>query len=333
MNVLNLITNKDRVDYSENYNYQTTFKLSPLFPAQKSRNMKVDVARLVEGGNLPVMANFHALDTEAKIGDRTNYRTIEFEKLMIKEKLNQTERIAMLLGNNAPEQEIIDFIYDDMGNLTSRVLTRAELANNQVLSTGKLEINENNFKTVVDYGYPTSNNVSFSGWANPAHDIVADLNSVKDKASKLGKTITRALTSSKIVGYMVANEGIKAFFEKSGNLVTTNRVLQWVYDNFGIAFEVNDDVYKLSANDTTTHRFYPENKITFFGGNGALGKGLYGVTPEELGLNNGVATRGNVTITQWETPDPVATWTKATALYLPVVSDIEGLFIATVSKA
>ena len=35
MNVLNLITNKDRVDYSENYNYQTTFKLSPLFPAQK----------------------------------------------------------------------------------------------------------------------------------------------------------------------------------------------------------------------------------------------------------------------------------------------------------
>ena len=333
MNVLNLITNKDRVDYSENYNYQTTFKLSPLFPAQKSRNMKVDVARLVEGGNLPVMANFHALDTEAKIGDRTNYKTIEFEKLMIKEKLNQTERITMLLGNNAPEQEIIDFIYDDMGNLTSRVLTRAELANNQVLSTGKLEINENNFKTVVDYGYPTANNVSFSGWANPTHDIVADLNSVKDKATKLGKTITRALTSSKIVGYMVANEGIKSFFEKSGNLVTTNRVLQWVYDNFGIAFEVNDDVYKLSANDTTTHRFYPENKITFFGGNGALGKGLYGVTPEELGLNNGVATRGNVTITQWETPDPVATWTKATALYLPVVSDIEGLFIATVSKA
>ena len=41
--------------------------------------MIVDVARLVEGGNLPVMANFHALDTEAKIGDRTNYRTIEFE--------------------------------------------------------------------------------------------------------------------------------------------------------------------------------------------------------------------------------------------------------------
>ena len=239
----------------------------------------------------------------------------------------------MLLGNNAPEQEIIDFIYDDMGNLTSRVLTRAELANNQVLSTGKLQIDENNFKTVVDYGYPTSNNVPLSGWADPTHDIVADLNSVKDKASKLGKTITRALTSSKIVGYMVANEGIKSFFEKSGNLVTTNRVLQWVYDNFGIAFEVNDDVYKLSANDTTTHRFYPENKITFFGGNGALGKGLYGVTPEELGLNNGVATRGNVTITQWETPDPVATWTKATALYLPVVSDIEGLFIATVSKA
>ena len=63
-----------------------------------------------------------------------------------------------------------------MGNLTSRVLTRAELANNQVMATGKLEINENNFKTVVDYGYPSANNIPFSEWDKPEHDIVGDLN-------------------------------------------------------------------------------------------------------------------------------------------------------------
>jgi len=333
MNILNLITDKDRLEFSENYNYQTNFALSSLFPSRKSKNLKVDVTRLVENGSLPVMAQFHALDTEARIGDRTNYRQIEFEKLMIKEKLNQTERIHELLGNNADKQEVIDFIYDDMGNLTSRVLTRAELANNQVMATGKLEINENNFKTVVDYGYPTANNVSFTAWADPAHDIVADLNAVLAKAKAKGKVITRALTSGKIVSYMVNNTGIKQFFKDAGVLVTEKKVLQWVYENFGIAFVANDDVYKTSANDATVHRFYPENKITFFGGNGSLGAGLYGVTPEELALTKGVTSRGNVTITQWETPDPVATWTKATALYLPVVSDIEGLFIATVSKS
>lgn len=332
MNILNLITNKDRVDFSENFNYQTNFKLSPLFPAEKTSNFKVAISRLVDGGSLPVMAQFHALDSEARIGDRTNYKEIEFKKLMIKEKLNQTERIIELLGNKYDNQEAIDFIYDDMSNLTSRVLARVELANNQVLSTGQLAIEENGFKTVVDYGYPSANNVAFTGWSDSAHDIVADLNSIIAKAKKAGKTVTRALTSSKIVQYMVNNAGIKEFFKNAGVLVTEQRVLQWVYENFGIAFETNDDVYKTSANASDTHRFFPENKISFFGGNGTLGKGLYGVTPEELGLNEGVATRGNVTITQWESNDPVAVWTKATAMYLPVLKDIEGLFIATVSK-
>lgn len=328
--ILKLITNKDRLDYTENYDYKTTFVTSPLFPARKTDNMKLEMSRLVEGGDLPVMAQFHALDTEARIGDRTNYKTIEFEKLFIKEKLNQTERISMFLNGVKDEKRIIDFVYDDMGNLVARVLTRAELANCQVLSTGKLTINENNYKTVVDYGYQASHNVNLSNWSDPTHSIVDDLNKLVEQARNDGKVITRALTSSKVIGYIVANEQIKGFFEKSAQLVTRERVLQWVYENFKIAFATNDDVYKLSANDKTTHRFYPENKITFFTGNGALGAGLYGVTPEELELTD-TMSRGMVVVTQWKTPDPVATWTKASAMYLPVISDIDGIYIGTVA--
>lgn len=330
MDILKLITDKDRLDFTENYDYKTSFVTSPLFPARKTDNMKLEMSRLVEGGDLPVMAQFHALDTEARIGDRTNYRTMEFEKLFIKEKLNQTERISMFLNGVKDEQKIINFVYDDMGNLVSRVQTRAELANCQVLSTGKLTINENNYKTVVDYGYKNSHNISLANWSNPDHSIVADLNDLLEQARKEGKVITRALTSSKVVSYLVANNEIKGFFEKSGQLVTRNRVLQWVYENFGIAFATNDDVYKLSANDSTTHRFYPENKITFFNGNGALGAGLYGVTPEELELTD-TMSRGMVVVTQWKTSDPVATWTKASAMYLPVISDIDGIYIGTVA--
>lgn len=328
--ILNLITNKDRLDYSENYNYKTTFVTSQLFPAIKTDNMKLEMSRLVDGGNLPVMAQFHALESEARIGDRANYKTIEAEKLMIKEKINQTERITMFLNNISDDKKIADFVYDDMGNLISRVLTRAELANCQVLSTGKLSIEENNYKTVVNYDYKSSHNIALNQWSNPEHSIVADLNDLLDKARKEGKEITRALTSSKVVSYLVANKEINGFFEKSGQLVTRNRVLQWVYENFGIAFVTNDDVYKLSASDSATHRFYPENKITFFNGNGALGAGLYGVTPEELTLTN-TMSNGMVVITQWATEDPVAVWTKATAMYLPVIADIDGIFIGTVA--
>ena len=332
MDILNLITNKDRIDFSENYVYKHDFKLTRLFPANKTKNLKVAVNRLVENGNLPVMANFHAFDTEAKIGDRTNYREIQVEKLLIKEKLNETERILELLGNKPEPQDAIDFIYDDMENLASRVETRAELANNQVLSTGQLSINENNFTTIVDYGYDTDHNISLTGWNTASHDIIGDLNNVKKKGRQAGKNITRALTSEAIINFMMKNTAIQAFFTNANVLLTESRLLQWVYENFGIAFEVNEDIYKTSADATTTHRFFPENKISFFCGTGAIGKGFYAPTPEELGLNDGVATKGNITITQWETPDPVAVWTKASAIYLPVIADIDSLFIATVAK-
>lgn len=333
MNLLNLLTNKDRVDYSENFAYKQNFKLESLFGKEKTSNLKVAITRIVENGTLPTMASFHALDTEAKIGDRTNYRSLELQKLLIKEKLPTGERILELLGHNYDDKEAIDFIYDDFNNLISRIEARAELANAQLLSTGEIKINENNFKTTVNYGYNSGNNIAFSEWEKADHDIIGDLEKVIDKAKAKGKTITRALTSSKIVSYMTKNAGIQGYFAKSLTLPTSRNVLRWVYDNFGIAFDVYDDTYKESANDTKVHRFFPENKISFFGGNGEIGKGLYGITPEELEINDGKATNGFVTVTQWNTPDPVITWTKASAMYIPVIADIDGLFIATVSNA
>lgn len=38
-----------------------------------------------------------------------------------------------------------------------------------------------------------------------------------------------------------------------------------------------------------------------------------------------------MTITQWETPDPVATWTKASGLFVPVLPNPEGMIIATIT--
>ena len=60
---------------------------SCFFPAEKTNNIKIATKTFVSNGTLPVMAQVHALDTEARIGDRTNYKEL-VEKLLIKEKLN-----------------------------------------------------------------------------------------------------------------------------------------------------------------------------------------------------------------------------------------------------
>ncbi len=80
-------------------------------------------------------------------------------------------------------------------------------------------------------------------------------------------------------------------------------------------------------------RFYPDDKVTFLSsGSGAgFGVGLWGVTPEEKAYGPWAEKSADqyITLTQWATPDPVAVWTKASGLFIPVLPNPNGLYIAT----
>lgn len=332
MDIMALVSQEDFLEYTSNYNYKTKFLLDSFFPSIKTEKFFIEMERIIENGDLPVVALAHAFDTEARIGDRTSIEKLELEQILIKEKLNQSERIRRYLNHGANKDKLVDYIYDDAGNLISRVLARVELMRNQLISTGKVSIDENNFKLTLDYGYKDSHSDNFTGWEDPTHDIIADLNRIKAKASEEGKEITKAITSSKILGYIIANKAINDIFAKALQLPTGDNILRWIYDNFGIQFAVNDVKYKEKANEKKLHRFFPENVITFIAGEGTFGNTVYGFTPEEDAIPN-ATNSGYVTVSQWDTPDPVATWTKATALVLPVMNDIDRLFICKVNGA
>lgn len=325
MDILNLIKPKDLVDFLENYNYKTDFMGERLFPSKKTEDIKLAIKMLQEGGTIPVMAQIHAYDSEARIGDRPNFKELELTKLLIKEKINQTERIAEYLGSDAGDNKVVKFIYDDLANMVSRNLVRAEVMKMQVMSDGEATVNENNVSTIVSYGLNDANKIMLSDWSNPAHDIVSDLNGLKRTANKLGFSITNALTSSKVLNYIMNNTAIKAIFANSGVLITEPSVIDWISANFKINIETNDLTYKKSANDTTQYRFFDEDKITFFG-DGVFGNGFYGITPEErkLSAQAGVEFSENMFVAGlvWNTEDPVATWTKASSLYIPVPKNI-----------
>ena len=332
--ILKLIKDGDRIDYAQSYNYATSFKGSKLFPAKKVENIKVRIAQLVEGGNLPVAAKVHAFDSEARIGDRPDFEIVSYEQMLIKEKINQSERIIKYLGHKATDNEVKSFVYDDFKNMMSRVLTRAEVANMELLSTGKVTVNENNVKFEVDYKLPANNRVSFGAWATPSHDIIGDLNTIVDTASAKGVTLVRAFTTSDVVKYMLANEGIMAKWENKPSILSKNALIGWVKENFGIEFVLVDEVYKDSATGSATHKFFKPNTITFVNTLGSIGEGIYGVTPEELELNDGkyeFREEMLVALTQWKDTDPVAVWTKASTLYVPVIKDIGSMFIGTIA--
>ena len=331
--ILNLIKDSDRIAYAQSYAYQKTFMGQKLFPAKKVENLKVRVMQLLEGGNLPVMAKVHAFDAEARIGDRPSFEEFSVEQMFIKEKINQSERIIKYLGHNASDNEIKNFVYDDYNNMLSRVLTRAEVATMELLSTGKITVDENNVKLTVDYRLPANNKVNFSDWSNPDHDIIGDIKTLIATAKAKGIKFVRAITSAKVMGYITDNNAIMGYWDNKADIMTDEAVMRWLGSQFGIEFVLNDEVYKESANSTATHRFFKEDVITFVNTRSALGEGLYGVTPEELELNDGkyeFKEEMLVALTQWKSADPVAVWTKASALYVPVIKDINGMYIATI---
>lgn len=333
MDILKYLARENLDEFSRNYNYDTDFLGDVLYPKTKTKNLAVKVKQLLKNGTLPAIAKFSAFDAEAPIGSRETFQEKDYEKLLIKEKIQVGELDLYLKGLS--DDEIIDYLYDDMSIETQRVLARAELANMQVLSTGALTINENGFSGQIDYGYDSNHNLSFTGWNDPTHSILGDLQNVIDTANAEGKEIRRAVTSSKMINYMVKNEEI-VFALNSINLMATKKnVLNFILESYGIDFVANDKLYKVEGGDVATHRFFPEDKIAFFGGE-QFGVGLLAPTPAEMAevkAMGEVDERQFVYLNAWTTNDPTATWTMGSMVYLPLPLDIDNLFIASHTDA
>lgn len=327
--LLKLIPKSDWKVFTDNFAYPTNFMGQKLFPAIKTDDLDVSIAQLVEGGNVPVMAQIHAFDSEARIGERPGFEVKDYTKLLIKEKLNQTERIAQFL-RYAPDNKVKQFVFDDAANLISRVLTRAEVATMEVLGTGHATYKENNVSLDVNYGVKTANFTET--WTSADADILGEIETAISERASRGYTTERAITSSKVISYMLKNNAIKSFWANKAEPLTQSRLISWIRDNYGVELVVNDATYKTALSDTTAKRFYPENAITFLSTRTTVGQGMFGYTPEELSLPE-TSEKNFVTVTQWYTEDPVAVWTKASALYVPVLKDSNSVSIYTVKTA
>lgn len=340
---LGLIDVKDLLSFSQNYSVQRPYKGNTIFPDQKTPNLEAEYYRLSQGATLPTLAQVHALDTEAVIGTRPPIEHVTVEKFFIKEKINQSEKTREYIRNGVDESGLIRFVYDDMGRLADAVLARAELMKQTLLSTGNLVVNENNLSFSISLGVP-SNNMVTADWGDPEHNILGDIASWRKIAKDQGQTITRAQTSDMILSYMQNNRGIQTQVNGAlgvGTYVSVAQVNTLMQQMFGFVIDTDEDIYATleKQSDGTikrkTTRFFPEDKFVMYAAsaNGSFGIGLWGVTPEELSYGpwSNKSAQQFVTLTQWETPDPVALWTKASGLFVPVLPNPEGLIIASIT--
>ncbi len=337
--ILNLISDADRLEFSQNISVSRPAYIGDrIFPDQKTQNLKAEYLRLAEGANIPVMATVHAFDTEAEIGTRPVFDKTEVEKLLIKRKINQTERVRLLTENGVyADDAIVRYVFDDMRQMADAVKVRTEVAKMEVLATGKMTIKENDLNMTVNYGVPTKN-TGFKIDFGPDADIIGQIMAVADAAAESGNALTEIVTSTKILRKLAANKGIQTLIYGTvgaGTYVPAERIRSLFAELFGFGVITTNDLrYKTqtASGNEATKRFFPEDKMAFLsnGTASSFGVGLWGVTPEEAdyGQYNDKSMDQFITITQWATPDPVAVWTKASGVFIPVVPNPTGLFIA-----
>lgn len=342
---IELLKEAELIDFGRNFSIERpALPGDRLLPDMKTQNIAAKYLAMADSAYLPTMATVHALDAEAEIGSRPTASVITVEKLLIKRKINMSERVRLLRDHGVVQNnEILDYIYDDMGRLAEGVKTRTEVAKQELLSSGKITIDENHVDAAIDFGVPPANVGYTFDWSSntKAKSILDDFQKIKDAASKTGRIIREIETSSTAFNAIAKNEIVQtALFGSAsvGRLATQDEVTSLFTRLFGIErITINDLTYNYekAAGTLTTARYFPQNKISFMAtlANGSIGAGLWGVTPEEeaQGAFTAASSDQYITMTQWQTPDPVAIWTKASGMFIPVLPDPNGLFVATVT--
>ena len=332
-NVLETITEEERLNFSQSFDVKRPGILGTIFPDAKTQYLKAEYYRLMAGQRLPEVAFVHALDTEAEIGSRPGFEKVLTEKLFIKRKINQSERLQQAIENGVPDDNNLKkFVFDDAANLFEGVVARANVMKGQFLSTGIVKIKENHVDMSIDYGVTSDAKVTLTDWSKPDSDIMGDIQKMVAIAEDNGYVVNKALTSLKMINYMRNNTAMQTAVLGAANkrLLTKQELTNLLMQEYGFTIDRCDEKYRYRKADGTlkTGRYFKEDVFTLYeaNANGSFGSGLWGVTPEELEYRQFIQeeNRSFVTLSMWATPDPVAVWTKASGMFVPVAPKANG---------
>lgn len=296
---------------------------------------------------VPVIAQYHAFDTEAQKAIRVPVDIHNIEKGLIKEKIDQSERLRALMGRGVTStSELYNRVLRDGYNLADHVFTRAIVAKNEVMYSGKMTIKENNLDITIDYGVPAANlqkTLDFGAGASAPLD--EQLLALKEGAAAAGvpldtlycgsadfnkfrkdANLQKAVNGSAMVGMLIRNTDLRAYLNEEMGIT---RVI--------IQDGVYSKPYTLGSNGrpvATSNRMFLFGKFAFMHtGGGKIGDGLWGDPPEVSASRfmdvSGSEVSPYVYVSQYAENDPAVTWTKASALFIPVLYNPNALYVAT----
>ena len=340
-NIKDIFTDATVLDYVANREYPLQTGAA-LFPETKQNSLEVKYIKGALGA--PVSATIHAFDSESEIASREGFKEVTEKIALIKRKIGVNEELLIQLNSakdNSPVYaNVINSVYNDIDNMVNAVATRVERMRYEALSTGKITVDENNTKFVIDYGVEASQKETLvTKWGAGGADPLADIEKWMDAMVARGATPTRALTSRRVLGALRRNPILQKAILGTERILSLSELNSFLEEQGLPVVGTEDRVYRVQKADGTyeAHRYFADNKFVLLP-DGPLGKTVYGPTPEEIRLSSNPAVDitkvGNILAMVYdETVDPVATYTNAVATALPSFEAADQVFIADVLEA
>lgn len=298
-----------------------------LFPYQKE--IGVNLEWIKGAKNQPVALRLSAYDSKSIRRDRKGfdkYRTeMPFfkESMYIDEELRKNLNTMLQTNNQQLVNQILTKIFDDQVTLIKASYVTMERMRMEMLTTGTITLASNGQAYSYDYGIENDQKKEVAkSWSDPTADIIGEITDWVEEMKAKGVTITRAICNSSVAKNFRTNDAIKnaiyVFAQGTVN-VTTDRALDYIYNETGVSFYVYDNVY-VNENEEAV-KYIPDNTVVLLP-DGILGNTHTGVTPEESDLMNSLTAEvslvdGYIAVTTHKEHDPVTVEMKVSMVSLP----------------
>lgn len=321
------------------------FGLGAYLPDAFVNDNRVDVGRLTKHNR---MAQFRAYDANLPRAQRNTatVQTVNLPALSDSLIMGEAERLriemARVQGTNS--DAFVQAIYNDAQTLTENIQHRMEWARGQVLSTGKLSIQENGLTLEADYGVPEENFVTPAAkWSDkekstPLEDLMAW---VTHYTSINGFAPDRMLMSRQTMTNLLSNQSLRT---AAGSLLgvasfLSRDQLSASLSSHGLPSIAGTYDAMLEAEDGSFQRVIPEGKVIFLPPAGRpFGRTVWGVSATALEIVNSPETQlafsdapGIVGAVNKSEQPPFSQTAFVDAVGMPVLDDGRALMVATVN--
>lgn len=246
----------------------STLALSALFPTEQSDKNTIDWSEITQTNRT---ARFRSFDGRVHVSDRDGGSDKQVKMIPLSDSLTQGEyerlQVEFARTGGTRQQALVTAIYNDGERLTRHVQNRMEQAIGDVLTDGKLTINENGYQGEADFGVPSGNLITVgTPWTTNASAPALDnlLAGVDQYVAQNGFAPGGVLASRKGVRLMQTNAQLigAAVGSSSGRSRINVDDLIGLFDSEGVPS--NFVIYDTQVDvDGVSTRVIPEDRLIF----------------------------------------------------------------------